>query len=81
MEPRIIPVFSNKGGVGKTFFAVNLASALVLSGRKVLLLDLDIQAGHDMARMLNLTPEQSLVQVLAEIRESDNPNWRSTPVF
>ena len=75
MEPRIISVFSNKGGVGKTFFAVNLATALVLSGRKVLLLDLDIQPGHDMARMLNLTPEQSLVEVFEEIRKSDNPNW------
>jgi pilus assembly protein CpaF len=74
MESKVIPIFSNKGGVGKTFIAVNLATALALSGRKVLLLDLDFQAGLDMARMLNLIPQQSLVQFLTEIRKSDNPN-------
>ncbi|VAX24453.1 Scaffold protein for [hydrothermal vent metagenome] len=39
---RIVPVISGKGGVGKSTVAVNLASALLRSGKKVGLLDLDI---------------------------------------
>ena len=73
MESKIIPVFSNKGGVGKTFVSVNLATAFALAGRRALLLDLDFQAGHDMARMLNLTPDQSLVELLSSIQADANP--------
>ncbi len=73
MESRTITVFSNKGGVGKTFVAVNLATALALSGKRVLLLDLDFQAVHDMARMLNLAPRFALFNLLSEIEKTDDP--------
>ncbi len=62
--PRFVAVASGKGGVGKTWFAITLAQALTLQGRRVLLFDgdfglanVDIQIGlvprHDIGDVLN----------------------------
>src|SRR5262249_30209678 len=64
----VLTVFSNKGGVGVSTVATNLAIGLKrMTGREVALADLDLQSG-DAAFMMGLTPTRSMSDVLAAPR-------------
>jgi flagellar biosynthesis protein FlhG len=59
---RITAVTSGKGGVGKTFLAANLASALATRGERVLVLDADLGLAN-LDVVLNLQPKITLHDV------------------
>ncbi len=62
----IIAVVNNKGGVGKTTAACNLAHALGLLGQRVLVVDLDPQCNATSLLLSdNLDPQHSLHELLA----------------
>lgn len=68
---RVITVFSTKGGAGKSVVAANLAVALSRRSEKpVVLLDADLQFG-DVAVMLKLTPQHTIVDAVESIDRLD----------
>ncbi len=61
---RILAVASGKGGVGKTWFAITLAHALVRAGRRVLLFDGDLGLAN-VDIQLGLMPAHDIASVVA----------------
>ncbi|WP_277453112.1 AAA family ATPase [Janibacter sp. DB-40] len=61
---RIITVFSAKGGVGKTTVSTNVAAHLAASGKRTLLVDLDLMFG-DVAITLQLLPSGTVSDLVA----------------
>ncbi len=69
---RLVAVFSTKGGVGKTVIATNIAVSMAKrSPAPVALVDADLQFG-DVAVMLGLAPEHTILDAAAAVQYGDH---------
>ncbi len=75
---RIIAVTSQKGGVGKTTTAINLAASLARLGHKILIVDCDPQGGAGSHGSLKSSAGHGMIQIL---RRECEPSDTITPLF
>lgn len=77
-QGKIITVFSNKGGLGKTTIATNLAINIAnLTGKKVALVDLNLQLG-DVTTFLDITPSFDISYIVNNLSRIDESFLLST---
>ncbi len=75
---KIFSVFSNKGGIGKTTIAVNLAYNLAeITRKRVALVDLNLQLG-DVTTFLDLSPSFDISYVASHLNRIDEAFLLST---
>ena len=69
-RPRLVAVGGGKGGVGKTFVASNVATALAREGRTVIAVDGDLEGANLHTALGVASPRTSLAEYVAQ-REED----------
>lgn len=62
---RVFSIFSGKGGVGKTTICVNTALGLAMKGKRVLIIDCDLQFG-DVNLHLDLEPKNTIAELVQD---------------
>jgi pilus assembly protein CpaE len=71
----IVAVLGPKGGVGKTTVSTNLATVIAASGKRVLLIDLDLQFG-DVGLALGVEPERTIYDLVTAAGNLDGEKLR-----
>ena len=67
---RLLAIGGGKGGVGKTFVTANLATALARLGKRVVVVDVDLEGANLHTTLGVQTPQRSLADFVSE-REED----------
>lgn len=80
-QPKVISISNQKGGVGKTTTAVNLATALAAVNKKVLVLDLDPQGNATVSFGLDRrnAPKNMYQVLMGEEKISSAIVWTNVP--